>query len=636
MPAGHGVGRRFLIAGAIALACAAPAGAQAQADAYYEFLLGHYLEAQGDVRAAQTAFERAAAAAPTSGDVRAELAAFHMRQNRFAEAEKAAREALALDADNIEGHRVLGLILAGNPTRADEAIPHLERVVPTPSGATDVSLQYNLGRLYLFSGQERKAIDLLQRLVDEQPYLVQARLTLAQAQAAADRTEDAIETLLPAVASDPRLYSTLGQYYERAGRSSEAIDAYARALKANPSNRELQVRYVSALLAAPGRENAKRAVDTLAPIIEKNPKDTGALYLQSQAYRRLGDAAAAERTARTILSADAKSLSGAYALAQALGQAHRYKEVVDHIETFLSTSGRGGQETISLLTYESVAYQSLGQYDKAIAVLKKARDANPDDSTLDIYLIQAHLVAKRYAEAAAIADKARKDHPEDERLTHLHANALFHSGSPSGALALMERLVDAQPEGPDAYLMLAGLYSESGRVQDAVTVLDRAAQRFPDDRSLLFRRGSILSDAQRPVEAEQAFRQLIALEPTHADALNFLGYMFAERGERLDEAIALIGRALDGDPDNPSYLDSLGWAYFKKGDMASAEKYLSRAAAALPQNSVVQSHHGEVLSRVGRHREAAAAWTRALEGDGTDIDRPAIERKIRDARAKAR
>jgi tetratricopeptide (TPR) repeat protein len=131
-------------------------------------------------------------------------------------------------------------------------------------------------------------------------------------------------------------------------------------------------------------------------------------------------------------------------------------------------------------------------------------------------------------------------------------------------------------------------------------------------------------------------RQLVTLDPGNADALNYLGYMLAERGQQLDEAIRLVRRALDIEPNNPNYLDSLGWAYYRRGDYDQAEKYLAPAAQQMPRNSTVQDHMGDILARRGRWQDAIASWMRALQGDGDDIDKAALEKKINDARGKAR
>jgi Flp pilus assembly protein TadD len=150
------------------------------------------------------------------------------------------------------------------------------------------------------------------------------------------------------------------------------------------------------------------------------------------------------------------------------------------------------------------------------------------------------------------------------------------------------------------YLSMADIYTDAGREDEALKLLETAAKKFPAE----------------------------------ADVLNYLGYMLADRGVRLDESVKLISRALEIDPDNPSYLDSLGWAHFKRGDLAQAESYLSKAAHGLPRNSVVQDHYGDLLAKRGRSADAIAAWSKALDGDGEDIAKPAVEKKIRDAKSR--
>jgi tetratricopeptide (TPR) repeat protein len=110
--------------------------------------------------------------------------------------------------------------------------------------------------------------------------------------------------------------------------------------------------------------------------------------------------------------------------------------------------------------------------------------------------------------------------------------------------------------------------------------------------------------------------------------------MLAERGERLNESVDLVQRALKIEPDNGSYLDSLGWAYYKSGKLDLALESLGRAADQLSRNSVIQDHYGDVLVKLGRYEDAIAAWTRVLSGDGDSIDRGEIDKKIHAARQK--
>jgi len=127
---------------------------------------------------------------------------------------------------------------------------------------------------------------------------------------------------------------------------------------------------------------------------------------------------------------------------------------------------------------------------------------------------------------------------------------------------------------------------------------------------------------------------LIGRDPMDANALNSLGYMLAERGDRLEEAVTLLQRALKIEPGNPSYLDSLGWAYFQQGRLDLADPPLTEAAEKLQSNSVVQDHLGDLRYKQRRFADAAAAWERALTGDGQSVDKSKLQGKIREARGR--
>ena len=116
--------------------------------------------------------------------------------------------------------------------------------------------------------------------------------------------------------------------------------------------------------------------------------------------------------------------------------------------------------------------------------------------------------------------------------------------------------------------------------------------------------------------------------------MNKAKLLIVEDGGPMDEAVGLIQKALVADPDNGSYLDSLGWAYFKQGKVAEARTHLVRAATLSQDNSVIQDHLGDVLIALDDGPGAIAAWERALAGDGDSIDSAAIKSKIERARGR--
>jgi len=456
---------------AVAVLVGLPQPALAQAtDSYFEFLQARRLEADGDAKAALAALERAATADPKSAEVRAEIASLHLRRNERADAERAAKAALALDETNVEGNRVLGLLYAASVEGANErtpsaqtaaalkdAITYLERAVSGAGVTADANLQYTLGRLYIRTGATDKAVQALTRVLAQNPNSVQGRLALAQAFAAGKDLKSAINVLDEILEEEPRVASALAQYQEDAGLLKEAADTLTLALAIQPNSRDLKVR--------------------------------------------------------------------------------------------------------------------------RIAVLMEAKD---------------------YAKAAGFAGDARKQHPDDPRFARLQGRALFDSGDKSAGIAVLEGAVKA----------------------------------FPKDTNVLFTLADVYADAGRTADAERSLRQLLMADPNNASVLNYLGYLLASRGDQLDEAIRLVRKALEAEPENGAYLDSLGWAYFRKGDLDNAEKYLVSAAQRLPANSEIQDHLGDLQAKRNRWSEAIAAWNKALAGDGQDVEKAAIEKKISNAKGK--
>ena len=627
-----------------------------RAEAYTQFLLARHYEDDNPDQAV-AAYKKAIELDPESADLPAALAAFYLGQNRIDDALSAAEQAAKIDAGNHEANRVLGIIHAAlaensegrsprrrgsDPAGATDhlakAIKYLEVAVGDKPNEADPNVRATLARAYLQNGTFDKAIELLTGLVNQEPQWQDGPLLLAEAYAGAGRNDDAIAWLKERTDDDPRLLPTLADFYEREHQWADAAAAYEQAIAHAPRSAELKTRYASALLNAGGRESAVKARDVLDEMVTAGSNNGRVLYLLAQAQRRAGDPASAEQTARKVIAQDAKSPWGYYALAEALEERHQYQAVIDQltppVAEFRTRAGATAFERSLLLPHLGFAYQELGDYDKAIAAFEEARQAAPKDPAVAGYLIEANIAAKRYAAAADLARTAAEQHPDDLRLVRLEAQALRHTGKADQAVALLEGAAKAHGDDPTAHVALAQLYSDMGRGPDAVAVLDRARTQFPDDTSIVFELGAVFDKMKRFPEAEATFRDLLKRQPDNAAAMNYLGYMLAERGERLDESVGLLKRALELEPENGSYLDSLGWAYFKEDKLDLAADNLKRAADQQKNNSVIQDHYGEVLFKLGRYQDAIAAWNRALNGDGDSIDRGDIDRKIKAAEQK--
>jgi tetratricopeptide (TPR) repeat protein len=614
----------------------APAGAgqpskaaDPKAEAYYQFVLGRRLADQGDVDGAIAAFTRAIKSDPASAEPLAELAELYARQSRVREAIESAEAAIKISPDHSEAHGILGSIYAnlaeqeergagaapGGTQFRKQAIDHLERSLKTARPDVAVGVRLTLARLYMQGGSPEKAIGVLKQLLADEPWLPQGVAMLAQAYADAGRGPEAIALLKDAVAVEPSFYSMLAEAFDKDKRWAEAARAYALASGESPEDVDLKTRWASALLNIPDESAARQARDLLLGVTKANPTAGWPLYLLARAERALGDLDASEASARRLMAISPGSTSGAHALAQVLEARRQWAAIIEALEPVANRTQKGREaDTALILTHLGFAYLEVGRNADAIGAFERATKLDPSDSSLTSYLAAE---------------------PADARMARLEADALRGLGRFDEGAAVLKALAEAAPRDAAATQALSEYYASAHRYGDAAAVLKGALPRFPDDLNVLFQYGAMLERQAQHVDAERVFREIIAKDPGFAPALNYLGYTLVERGNRLDEGVGLIKRAVAIDPHNGAYLDSLGWAFVKLNQLDLAEPNLRRAAEQLPRDSVVQDHWGEFLAKKGRYPEAVDAWRRSLAGDGEQIERPQIERKIRDAIAKS-
>jgi tetratricopeptide (TPR) repeat protein len=414
----------------------------------------------------------------------------------------------------------------------------------------------------------------------------------------------ALERAAGADTASAEIRAEIASFYLRRSRRDDAEKAARSALAIDgnsvEAHRVLGLIYAAnADAAAERRQTAqvesysREAISHLAQVVTQPSADVTLHYTLGRLYLRTGDAAKAVEAFGRVLGQNPNSVQGRLAIAQAYAASNNLPDAIRSLSEIVEDEPR---VAAALAQYQEEA----GQLKEAAANYGLALALAPRNRELKFRRASVLLAMRDYANAAAASAEAQNEHPDDARFPRLQARALFDGGNPDRAYGVLESAVKAFPRDVATQFALAAMYNEGNRSADSIRTL----------------------------------RQLLNLDPGNAAVLNYLGYLLAERGEQLDEAIALVRRALEVEPDNPAYLDSLGWAHFRRGDLADAEKYLAPAAEKLPRNSVIQDHFGDLQARRGRWAEAIALWTRALEGDGEDIDRTVIERKIQDARAR--
>lgn len=551
--------------------------------AYYEFIIGLALEMEGDAAGASAAYERAARLDPASAEIPAALATLYARQNRTSDAVAAAERAIKANSSNFEANWILGQLyyrLSDATTtpdrdRADFVARAISALEKTNTNAHP-GVPLMLGQLYFQRRDFTKAIAVLGPFVAEQPDQTDAINLLVRAYQAAGRRDEAMALLERSVEFAPELYMTLAQRYEEENRWRDAAEAYEAAAGAVSGKRSLQLtlQWATALLNSGGVDDARQARKILEEVAVGASASARALYLLSEAQRRSSDLAAAETTGRRLMAADPNNLLGAHALAQIYEDRHEYQRVIALLDPIVMSRLRAPNAP------------------------KLAGD--PNFRRLCISLSLAYERLREYDKAIAVLTQTRAATQPDATLE----------------------------------VQIARIQLSAGRGDNAIATLQGAVAKFPDEPLVKLELGAALGRQKRFAESESVFRQMITADPGNAEALNYLGYMLAERGLRLDESVSFVQRALAIDPGNPAYLDSLGWAYFKQGRFDLAEQPLMDAGARMPANSVVQDHLGDLHFKRERYQDALDAWKRALDGDGDSIRRDDIEDKIKTARQR--
>jgi Flp pilus assembly protein TadD len=192
----------------------------------------------------------------------------------------------------------------------------------------------------------------------------------------------------------------------------------------------------------------------------------------------------------------------------------------------------------------------------------------------------------------------------------MSAWALADEGRDREALAAARAAADAGDL--RAKRGLADMYRSMEQFAEAEPLYTELIGVEPRDWRLYFSRGIARERLDRWPEAEADFQHALELAPEQPDVMNYLGYTWIDRGERLQEGLAMVQRAVELRPHSGAIIDSLGWAYYRLGDYAQALEHLERAVELEPADATLNDHLGDVYWRLGRRIEARFQWQRAL------------------------
>ncbi len=597
---------------------------------------------RGDYMRALELFRKVAALDPTAPQPHVAMAELYYQLQKYAEARREAELALELDPKEIGAHRLLGRLLREealaerNREKARRAVEAFRRVVAEDD--LDVEAWQSLAQLYAFLEDTEGLKEALERWTGNDPTADEAFYRLAliyfDRRQYRQAAENAARALMNQPESEYAILLAKSLLYQ--GHTTEALQTYREALERDPSNSELRINYAEALIFS-GKYD--EAIEILQRILTEQPRNLEALRLTAQAHRRAGRRAEAIETLRGALrqSPPDEGLNVRFVLAQTYEEIGQVDEAIATYEEILKvllapdgTAPERHREAVeTVLTNMALAYRHAGRREEAFRLFERMRrvlgEKNPQ---ADLLIVDTFREERNFEAMLAHAQEAAARYPEERRFRLLQAQALGRLGRVDEALRLLDGLLTGLGEDIEVLSTKALVLSDAERYAEAEAVVREALQRDPRNNGLLIQLSLVQERLGRFAEAEATLRQVLERDADNATALNNLGYYLAERGERLEEALELIRRAVNIEPNNGAFLDSLGWVYFQMGNLDEAERYLEQAVLYQPRDATIHEHLGDLHQRRGRLEQALHAYERALQLATESRERERIQQKL--------
>jgi tetratricopeptide (TPR) repeat protein len=599
-----------------------------RAKSYYFFALSKWFEEKGDLARALTEMKNALKYNETSASVRIEMAALLEQMERSREAIDQAEEAARMDPSNPEPHWVLANLYLrsqahdrpGRRESLTKAVRELEEM--RKDAPDDERSYYALGGAYFELGETEKGIQAFEKFQDLVPNVDAGYTAIARNYERSGNLDKAVEYLQKAIRSRPESSESLmmlASLYSRQNRHKDAIPLYAKILELSNDNPAVKKQFGATLVEAGDYEQAQRVLTDLA---KAAPDDKDVQVLLGRSYLGLRQYAQSIETLRSVVGADSDQVEAQYYLGVAYEQSGNPSDAAKIFSNMVTKAREGSEEYKAnqpvFQQHLAAAYQDLGQNDKAIALYEEMIKSSPDAGPrLYFLLINAYRVNRQLDKAISLGKQQLAKTPDDVNIALVYARALADSGKPKEGADLLAKTLQANPSNVDVYVNLSQVYVQSRKYTEAEKILRKAAERKLDSERVKFQLATVYERQKDYDRAETLFQELLKENPKNATVLNYVGYMLADRGVRLDEAVRYVEQALEIEPANGAYLDSLGWAYFKLNDLEKAEKYLLQAVELVKNDPVMYDHLGDLYYRMGQLEKARDSWSKSVEA-GTE------------------
>ena len=472
----------------------------------------------------------------------------------------------------------------------------------------DARMLTHMAGILAGGGKGEKALTVLDRAIEVDPEAGEAYFSKGLLLLNLKRPAEAEQAMRSGIARSPDNavgHYHLGRILLETGKVDDAMASFERAITANSG---FEPAYLALASIHEARHDKERAVAILRKYLQLvNPRNREIRHQLVRIYVDAKDYQGARKELEDLIAEDPSDLDAQLRMALIHGEQKEYAQAIDRLNGILKVR----PAELKVRDYLGYIYEESKDTEKAI----------------ETYTFNVQLDPSFYE-------------------GHLHLGVLYYRLKKfPEANEHLDRAIALNPKQPESHIVQGLAYLQQEQYDKSVEAFQEGIRHNPKNADLHFNLGTAYDKINRFDDVVRAMETAITLDPHHADSLNYLGYSYADRGIRIDQAISLTKQAVALKPENGYYVDSLGWAFFKSGQLAEALVELKRAAALVGDDPVIYEHLGDIYAKQQRLSDAREAWLHALELDPTNhklMDRfreqgmgdPAQEERIQQAKRR--
>lgn len=540
----------------------------------------------------------------------------------------------------------------------------------TPTLKQKIEEQKNVEALTHFSVAQQKALDgdidqaiselrAALRADPDSAYLRRILAYMLLQKGKSDEAMKEIDLSIKSAPEDPGGYHIKGLILLEGDMPAEAEAEFRKALDIEPGQSEFAINLADSLVR---QKKIAEALKVLDDFSAESPADLDVRYYMALLYRETGKIDRAIEICREIVAEEPGYYPAIRDLFQMEAARGNFKEAAKRGGMLLNNFPED-YETRLLLTD---VFLRLDRPDQALSVMDGGKRSGPHipdwwwRSGLILLDLKKPDQAREEFEAALSLDPASAEAVfglglvELEEGHKVEAMSYFESvpaDSPlyveaqrrlaliatgerqfSRALSIMEKLYEKSPDNLGIIVTYSAVCRQAEELSRAETILKKALQKDPANEKLNYELGMVYYLQGRADESVAAMEKILETNPDSARALNFIGYSWAERGIRLDDAEANIRRALELSPGAGYIMDSLGWVYYQRGEYDQAMEWLLKALDNEGEDAEILEHVGDCHLAMGNKSKAAEIYERALEEAVMTRVKTRIEKKLEELR----